>query len=191
MLSGDVTLGPRTWRAYFKPTGGVSTSTASAYQQHSVIDVGLHEIVAWRLALALGPPWKEMVPPAVWWVLPSVTDIRDTGPLVLGLPGSASLAPPGSGFDQLVSDAAFFDALIGAQDRHHENLRSDPAPPPLLGLIDHGFTFARAGDDHNPYATAGFFIKLRAGIRQFPRPPFSPLDYSRIGLLPMNLSSHE
>jgi hypothetical protein len=197
VLSGDVALAGRSWRAYFKPTAGVSTSTASAYGHMSRIDVGLHEIVAWRLARALGEPWKSMVPPAVWWVPPGLPDppdaatIEGTGPLVLGLPGAAGLAPPGRGFDQLISDAAFFDALIGAQDRHHENLRSDPAPPPLLGLIDHGYAFARPGDLHNAYDTAGFFIKLRRGVRSFRRLGFSPVHYSGVGQLSMTLANHE
>ena len=81
---------------------------------------------------------------------------------MLGMRGSASLPQPGAGFDQLIADAAFFEAPIGSQDRHDENLRAS-TPPPYLGLIDHGYAFARPGDYHNAYPTAGFFQRLRYG----------------------------
>jgi len=108
---------------------------------------------------------------------------------VFGIGGSAALPQPGVGFDQLIADAAFFDALIGAQDRHDENLRAGPTPS--LGLIDHGFAFARRGDPHNPYETAGFFQRLRWGQRSFALRHGPALDYSGVGPLSPALTSYE
>ena len=127
--------------AVLKPLNGVRQSNAHAYGQDSLVDIGVHEVAAWWLAHELGSPWSELVAPAVWFDPPGATDIRESGPVVLGMGGSASLPQPGAGFDQLIADAAFFDALIGAQDRHDENLRA-ATPPPSLGLIDHGYAFA-------------------------------------------------
>jgi hypothetical protein len=99
------------------------------------------------------------------------------------------LPEPGVGFDQLISDAAFFDALIGAQNRHDQNLRAEA--PPRLGLIDHGYAFARPGDWHNSYETAGFFLKMRFGERRFRLPHGPVLDYSGLGPLSPALDSRE
>ncbi|HEY7953578.1 MAG TPA: hypothetical protein VID70_11400 [Solirubrobacteraceae bacterium] len=189
VLSGVADYGGRRWPLFFKPLHGVMQSTAHAYRQDSLVDVGVHEVVAWWLARELGPPWSELVAPAVWLDPPGAIDIRASGPVVLGMGGSASLPEPGAGFDQLIADAAFFDALIGAQDRHDENLRA--ALPPSLGLIDHGYTFARPGDPHNSYETAGFFLRLRGGQRRFALRHGPVLDYSGVGPLSPALAPHE
>jgi hypothetical protein len=180
----------RRWPVFFKPIGGVSPSTAPLYGQDSVIDIAIHEMAAWWLARQLGSPWSEIVAPAVWWDPPGADDIRDSGPFLLGMAGSASLPEPGTGFEQLISDAAFFDALIGAQDRHDQNLRAT-AMPPSLGLIDHGYAFARPGDRHNTFPTAGFFQRLRCGQRHFRLHYGRALDYHALGALSPNLASHE
>ena len=189
VLSGVADYGGRRWPLFFKPLYGVMQSTAHAYRQDSLVDVGLHEVAAWWLARELGSPWRELVAPAVWFDPPGAIDIRDSGPVVFGMGGSAALPQPGVGFDQLVADAAFFDALIGAQDRHDENLRAGPTPS--LGLIDHGFAFARRGDPHNPYETAGFFQRLRWGQRSFALRHGPVLDYSGVGPLSPALTSYE
>jgi len=189
VLAGTADYGGRRWPLFFKPLQGVSQPTAHAYGQDSLVDIGVHEVAAWWLARELGPPWSDLVAPAVWFDPPGALDIRSSGPVILGMGGSASLPPPGSGFDRLISDAAFFDALIGAQDRHHENLRADL--PPSLGLIDHGFAFARPGDIHNSYPTAGFFQRFRYGERVFGLPSGSALDYSGVGPLSPSLAAHE
>jgi hypothetical protein len=189
VLSGLATLGMRQWTVFFKPLLGVAQATARAYGQDSVVDVGLHEVVAWRLAKALGPPWSTMVAPAVWLDPPGASNILHSGPILLGMGGGAELPQPGAGFEQLVSDAAFFDALIGAQDRHDQNLRA--AMPAKLGLIDHGYAFACPGDIHNGYPTAGFFIRLRSGERVFHLSHGITLDYSGLGALSPHLASHE
>jgi hypothetical protein len=91
----------------------------------------------------------------------------------------------------LISDAAFFDALVGSQDRHDQNLRAS-TPPPSLGLIDHGYAFAGRGDHHNGYPTAGFFLRMRYGQRRF-MVPGRPvvLDYGGVGILSPSLGDHE
>jgi len=189
VLSGVADHGGRRWPLFFKPLKGVRTAAAHLYQQDSPVDVGIHEIAAWWLARELGSPWSELVAPAVWLDPPGAIDILASGPVILGMGGSAALPQPGAGFDRLVSDAAFFDALIGAQDRHDENLRA--ATPPQLGLIDHGYAFARPNDWHNSFPTAGFFLKIRLGERRFRLPHGPELDYSGIGPLSPALASHE
>ena len=189
VLIGIAEHGVRRRPLFFKPLQGVSQPTAHAYGQDSLVDVGVHEVAAWWLARELGAPWSDLVAPAVWYDPTGAPDIRMSGPVIFGMGGSASLPPPGGGFDRLISDAAFFDALIGAQDRHDQNLRADL--PPSLGLIDHGFAFARPGDIHNPYPTAGFFQRLRYGQRVFTLPRRSPLDFSSVGALSPSLAVHE
>lgn len=186
VFSGATEFDGRRWPLFFKPLYGVDQDNARAFNQKSLVDVGIHEVAAWWLARELGPPWSEMVAPAVWYEPSDGIDIRECGPVSLGMGGGASLPEPGDGFDQLISDAAFFDALIGSQDRHHQNLRA--ALPPQLGLIDHGYAFACTGDIHNPYETAGFFQRLRFGERQFTR---SMLDYAGVGPLSPTLADHE
>lgn len=189
VLSGIAEHDGRRWRLFFKPTGGTSPTVAAIYGHRSPVDIGIHEVAAWWLARELGPPWSELVAPAVWFDPVDASDIRDCGSVSLDMSGSSLLPEPGDGFDQLVSDAAFFDALIGSQDRHDQNLRA--ALPPRLGLIDHGYAFARVGDPHNSYPTAGFFLRMRFGQRRF-KVPFGPeRDYSGIGSLSPALAAHE
>ena len=189
VLSGMAEYDGRRWPLFFKPVVGVNVTAASEYGHESPVDLGIHEVAAWWLARELGGPWSELVAPAVWFDPVGTSDIRLCGPVSLGMGGSALLPPPGSGFDQLISDAAFFDALIGSQDRHDQNLRA--ALPPQLGLIDHGYAFARRGDPHNNYETAGFFLRLRFGQRHF-APRLGPeLDYSGVGALSPALTAHE
>ncbi len=189
VLSGTAEHNGRRWPLFFKPLSGVKPAAAHAYGHDSPVDVGIHEVAAWWLARELGPPWSEMVAPAVWLDPSGASDIRSSGPVILGMGGSALLPEPGSGFGQLISDAAFFDALIGAQDRHDQNLRAQN--PPRLGLIDHGYAFARPGDLHNSYETAGFFLKIRFGIRRFRLPHGPVLDYDGVGSLSPVLAPHE
>jgi len=54
--------------------------------------------------------------------------------------GYASLPQPGWASIGSSQTRAFFDAVIGAQDRHDHNLRAEM--PPRLALIDHGYAFA-------------------------------------------------
>jgi hypothetical protein len=174
---------------YFKPLSGVRRTAAHLYGHDNPVDVGIHEVAAWWLARELGPPWSQLVAPTVWFDPPDAEDIGSCGPVILGMGGYASLPQPGVGFDRLISDAAFFDAVIGAQDRHDHNLRAEM--PPRLALIDHGYAFARTGDWHNPYEAAGLFLKIRFGERHFRVPDGPALDYSGVGPLSPALGAHE
>ena len=51
--------------------------------------------------------------------------------------------------------------------------------------------FARPGDIHNSYPTAGFFQRIRHGQRVFALPRGSSLDYSGVGPLSPGLAAHE
>jgi hypothetical protein len=120
---------------FHKPFSGVDVANAIAFGQTGETPP-LHEAVAWRLAVALGPPWQDLVAPCV---------LRNYG----GEDGSLSLRANGWPRDVAPTvnptwclPAAFFDSLIAQQDRHDGNWRWDGK---LLTLIDHGYAFALPG----------------------------------------------
>ncbi|MGI8729288.1 MAG: hypothetical protein ACR2LK_04760 [Solirubrobacteraceae bacterium] len=107
---------------------------------HDRIEAPINEVVAWRLASAMGDPWRQMVPASV---LRKIGGFG--GALVNEVPGEAyANTALDCGNDQ-VDAAAFWDALIGNQDRNLGNFRYDNTTG-QLGLIDHAFSFARPGD---------------------------------------------
>jgi hypothetical protein len=117
---------------FHKPFSGVHVANAIAYGQTDETPP-LHEAASWRLAVALGPPWDEIVVPCV---------LREYA----GEDGSLSLQAVGWPRDMAPTlnptwcvPAAFFDSLIAQQDRHDGNWRWDGN---RLTLIDHGYTFA-------------------------------------------------
>jgi hypothetical protein len=117
---------------FHKPFSGVHVANAIAYGQTDETPP-LHEAASWRLAVALGPPWDEIVTPCV---------LREYA----GEDGSLSLQAVGWPRDMAPTlnptwcvPAAFFDSLIAQQDRHDGNWRWDGN---RLTLIDHGYTFA-------------------------------------------------
>jgi hypothetical protein len=62
--------------------------------------------------------------------------------------------------------AAFWDALIGQQDRHYGNYRFDiRAQQPPLGLIDNGYAFAAPTqwNDYHPHASIFVHHRRLAG----------------------------
>lgn len=126
-------------QAIFKPFGGQSPNACLHYRQDR-FEAVVHEVVAWRFAHALGGAWEPLIPTSV------LRDIEGIGPGALinwrkGLPDSAV-------FDDAKAQAhaaAFWDALIGQQDRHATNFRHD-ADRRRLALIDNAFAFARPGD---------------------------------------------
>jgi hypothetical protein len=120
---------------FHKPFSGVDVANAIAFGQTGETPP-LHEAVTWRLAVALGPPWRDLVAPCV---------LRDYG----GKDGSLSLRANGWPRDVAPTanptwclPAAFFDSLIAQQDRHDGNWRWDGE---RLTLIDHGYAFALPG----------------------------------------------
>jgi hypothetical protein len=117
---------------FHKPFSGVHVANAIAVGQTDETPP-LHKAAAWRLAVALGPPWDEIVVPCV---------LREYA----GEDGSLSLRAIGWPRDMAPTlnptwcfPAAFFDSLIAQQDRHDGNWRWDGE---RLTLIDHGYTFA-------------------------------------------------
>jgi hypothetical protein len=155
-----VELGASHEGAFFKPINGIDRTTAHLFG-HTRETSFLAEVSAYRLAFALGPPFSELVAPCVIRWLPEVDEHA---------PGSLSaerfderqgdvffLAP------QLVLRAAFFDALIGNQDRSRSNLLFD-AGRGELSLIDHGFSFPRDGDVRNTSILLDW--RINAGIVQ-------------------------
>jgi hypothetical protein len=120
---------------FHKPFSGVHVANAIAFGQTDETPP-LHEAAAWRLAVALGPPWDEIVVPCV---------LREYA----GEDGSLSLRAIGWPRDMAPTlnptwcfPAAFFDSLIAQQDRHDGNWRWDGK---RLTLIDHGYSFAMPG----------------------------------------------
>lgn len=122
---------------YHKPFAGLNDQVAETFG-HTSAQQPVHEVAAWQLARELGPPWDQIVPPVV---------LRSFD----GRMGSFALERPGQALRTDLSTidageiraAAFFDSLIGQQDRHRGNYL---AAGDRLTLIDHGYAFARPDD---------------------------------------------
>ena len=132
-------------KAYHKPFSGLDQATAVDYGHfgsngRAIAWQPVHEAAAWQLAKRLGGTWRQIVCPCV---------IRE----VAGRLGSLSQASPlpVKGGRVVRSDqfraAAFFDVLVGQQDRNRGNYFTDGTGGPRVSLYDHGFCFARPGDD--------------------------------------------
>jgi hypothetical protein len=120
--------------AIFKPFEGQDLGSCAAYQQQP-FEAVLHEVAAWRLAVALGSPWDQLLPAAVFRVVQGTP-----GALVNRRRGKPDLDVFIDAQAQ-VDAAAFWDALVGQQDRHANNFRYEQESR-SLALIDHGFCFA-------------------------------------------------
>ena len=125
--------------AILKPFGGQNPNACANYDQDTD-ECLTHEVVAWRLAHALGDPFDQLLPTAV------LRDVPGAGPGVLvnfrdGGPDFAVFTEAPA----QVHATAFWDALIGQQDRHAGNFRYDPTAR-RLAAIDSAFAFARPGD---------------------------------------------
>lgn len=151
---------------YHKPFEGVHSSIPAGFGQKSA-QQPIHEVAAWRLAERLGEPYERLVAPCV---------MKE----VSGRQGSFSqeragvpMRPPGEIDEGEQHAAAFFDCLIGQQDRHPGNylMAGD-----RVTLIDHGYAFARPGD----YLNHSFFQRSRAGgdekTRRLTGPEIQALD---------------
>jgi hypothetical protein len=110
------------------------------YGHSSAESTGINECAAWRIARALGTPWETLVPTSVMRWLPSESAvIGGWGALTRKGSGPSGDATPLE-IESLCWPAAFFDCLIGQQDRHAGNQRYEAATRRLT-LIDHGFSF--------------------------------------------------
>lgn len=119
---------------YHKPFADLDEDTAVGFG-HDSSQQCIHEVAAWRVASSMGPPWDEIVAPCV---------LRE----VNGELGSFSMQRPGTPRANPTEcpewrSAAFYDALIGQQDRHRGNYLQ---AGDRLALIDHGYSFGRHGD---------------------------------------------
>jgi hypothetical protein len=102
--------------------------------------VAVNEAAAWRLARALGAPYDTLVATSVIRWMPTEPGIPgDWGSLTREGAGPSGRPEPLASA-HLCDPSAFFDCLIGQQDRHTGNFRFDPATG-LLTLIDHGYSF--------------------------------------------------
>lgn len=129
-------------QAILKPFDGQNPSVCANFQQDRFAAI-THEVAAWRLAYALGGHWEQLIPTAV------LRNMDEQGPGVLVNWRDGS--PDSDVFNEAraqVHAAAFWDALIGQQDRHASNFRYDHNSR-RLALIDNAFTFARPNDLNN------------------------------------------
>lgn len=128
--------------AFFKRFRDQRTDLCAIYG-HDRVEVPMNEVVAWRLAMALGDPWARLVPASVLRKIEDDHGLLVGGALMDKVHGEADAAKAvTSALDDVIA-AGFWDALIGNQDRNLGNLRVSDAG---LGLIDHGFSFGRPGD---------------------------------------------
>lgn len=141
----------------FKPADGLLEAAADglfhgkqalAQYEHTSLSTTISECAAWQLAKQLEPPWADLVATTVM----KFPHHPETGqPMV----GAASIFRGGDvgkrGFYAAVPDqvaaAAFFDALIGQQDRNKGNVLWYEERQRIY-LIDHSFSFARSGGRH-------------------------------------------
>lgn len=132
---------------YHKPFDGVADSIATGFG-HTSPQQQIHEVAAWVVAREMGDPWRALVPPVV---------LREVdgrlGSFALERPGAQSFRPEAV-YEGDRHAAAFFDALIGQQDRHPNNYL---VAGDRVSLIDHGYAFARGGD----YLNFSFFQTSR------------------------------
>lgn len=132
--------------AFHKPVDGMTDAHpnlgVAVFKWYGHVDQWVvlnNEVAAWRLAHALGSPWDTLVATSVArWV-------RPTGAGVIGGWGAFTRKGEGpSGHMDPLRDpgirnpAAFFDSLIGNQDRNASNYRFGSG---VLTLFDHGFSF--------------------------------------------------
>jgi hypothetical protein len=137
---------------FHKPFGGVAVPTAQHYGHHPD-EVPMHECAAWRLAVRLGRPYTDIVAPCV--LRAHEDDVGALSARQFGLPLTNEPLERVPGHARA---AASFDSLIAQQDRHAGNYRWD-GDAEKLGLIDHGFAFARPGQ----YLNQSFFVAWRWG----------------------------
>lgn len=134
---------------YHKPFDGSDVDCGMFYGQDRAYEQGMHEVAAWRLAERLGHPYDQIVPPVV------VREIDgELGSFALERPGRNGMAGRAMGDLPEASAAAFFDSLIGQQDRHAGNYL---VAGDRVTLIDHGLSFATSGD----YCNQSRFVVAR------------------------------
>lgn len=137
---------------YHKPFDGIESDVAAAFGD-TMPAQPMREVAAWHVARLLGPSVSRYVAPSV---LREVSYPPDefyshertrTGSLSRHVPGaSLSLTWEHEVPAEQVDTLAFFDAVIGNQDRHRGNVFWD-AQTRSLGAFDHGYAFARSAEE--------------------------------------------
>lgn len=158
--------------AFLKPFSGVNVPTAGDYDHHPD-DVPLNEVIAWYLARRLGSPWDTLVSPCVLRTVNG--ESGSLSRLAVGekrRPDAIQAAP------DKASACAFFDALIGQQDRHTGNFRFSPGTNTIT-LIDHGYSFPRAKSPVN----ATIFVEARAAGLAGMSPDLSQFEIDALNAL--------
>jgi hypothetical protein len=130
-------------RAFFKPANGMRQRSLELFGQTRASCV-LAEALAWRLAVALGAPYTDLVAPCVLRFVEAV-DMDAPGAMSLARPGVDESYAPAERVPAQWAAAALFDALSGQQDRHCGNWLWDKEGL-ALHLIDHGYSFACRSD---------------------------------------------
>jgi hypothetical protein len=136
-------------RAYFKPTNGPYAQRTPALRAmrnygHTLPSMTVSECAAWQLARRLGPPWEALVVPTVLRFLAVPGGGREVGSLSLARPGRDRQRAFFAAVPEQVSSGAFFDTLVGQQDRNLGNVLWDEDPR-RIHLVDHAFTFGLPG----------------------------------------------
>ena len=122
-------------RAFHRPLSH-RASSFHRFFGHDLAHQSVHEVAAWNLAAGLGWPYDTIVAPSVL----RVVDGR-LGSLQLTAAGEVN--PP---IERTAwHEGAFFDALIGQQDRNVATVLHD-RDRAVTSLVDHGLAFARPGD---------------------------------------------
>lgn len=145
-----------TIEAFHKPFKFVNVALAGQFDQHHR-EPPINDCVAWRLAHAIGGTPEEIVAPTVM----RFHDPEGWGGLSKKWRGVGQTMEPMLKRPDQSRATAFFDCLIGQQDRHFGNIRWDDTNQ-HLGLFDHGFAFAVPGHRFNHSA----FVQWRWGQGQ-------------------------
>lgn len=124
--------------AFFKRFCDQNVGLCAHYGQ-TRMDPPLNEVTAWRLAYAMGDPWRQLLPTAV------LRQLRGHGGALVNDKHGRVNGEVFREAEGQVNAAGFWDALVGQQDRNGRNYRYVQSTK-RLGLIDHGFAFARPGD---------------------------------------------
>lgn len=135
---------------FFKPANGFQRASIplkralQRYRQTPVSSV-VHECAAWQLARRLGGVWQDISMPAVARMVELPDGKREFGSLARFRPGRNGGRAYFRGVPEQASVGAFFDCLIGQQDRNRGNVLWHEERQRIY-LIDNAFSFMRADD---------------------------------------------
>jgi len=124
---------------YLKPTAQTEATTETHGNFGlTTTEATTHEVAAYHVAQAMGGDWPTMVPPTALVHDPdygTASVQQHVGDTDMWATAGANADPEDDHRAQL------FDAVIGNQDRHFGNIRTDEYGEQMW-LIDHGFAFA-------------------------------------------------